>query len=301
MTTAIVAAASGRRSLFFNKFGGAVAAATAPGGGHHLPGHPIPQIPGMIEEMMNTQQDGKFRHIRLFIFDLDGTLIDSEQDLALSVNAMLRRMRREPLSQPVISSYVGQGVTVLVRRALGPSASEAEVEDAAAFFLDYYRGHMLDNTALYPGAREALEGIESRQLAVLTNKPIKFTQQILAGLEVDRFFSFVYGGDSFEQKKPHPVGVLRLMEQTGAATHETLMIGDSATDVETGRNAGVQTCGVTYGIGSPTLASLAPDLVLDDLRELLPLAGAKLPAGPARDECAPSTLVESNRLLKNSL
>lgn len=245
----------------------------------------------MIEEM-NTQPYEKFRHLRLFIFDLDGTLIDSEQDLALSVNAMLRRMRRDPLSQPVISSYVGQGVTVLVRRALGPSASEAEVEEASAFFLDYYRAHMLDNTVLYPGAREALEGLESRSLALLTNKPIKFTHQILAGLEVDRFFSFVYGGNSFEQKKPHPVGVLRLMDQTGATADQTLMIGDSATDVETGRNAGVRTCGVTYGIGSPTLASLAPDLLLDDLRDLLPLVGANPSEGAEREECAQSALAE---------
>lgn len=253
----------------------------------------MPQNPGMIKGM-NTQLKRKFRNLRLFIFDLDGTLIDSERDLALSVNAMLRHTGRAPLPQPVIASYVGRGVAVLMRRALGASASESEVEDAAAFFLDYYRAHMLDNTTLYPGVEETLEGLTSpegiaqasaRGLAVLTNKPIKFTRQILAGLGVDRFFPFVYGGNSFEQKKPHPVGVLRLMEETGAAPHETLMVGDSTTDVETGRNAGVLTCGVTYGIGSSSLASLPPDLLLDDLRGLLPLVGARK-AGEA--ECATS-------------
>lgn len=252
-------------------------------------------------EGMNTQLKGKFRSLQLFIFDLDGTLIDSERDLALSVNAMLSQTGRAPLPQPVIASYVGQGVAVLVRRALGASATEAEVEDATAFFLDYYREHMLDHTALYPGARETLKGLKAiagpeaaRRLAVLTNKPIRFTRQLLAGLGVDRFFSFVYGGNSFEQKKPHPVGVLRLMEQTGAPPHETLMIGDSSTDIETGRNAGVLTCGVTYGIGSSTLAALAPDLLLDDLRDLLPLAGARIPDGAPQDARAPAALTESS-------
>ncbi len=251
----------------------------------------MPQIAGMIK-IMNTRQNGKFRNIRLFIFDLDGTLIDSETDLALSVNAMLRRMGREPLSRQLIASYVGQGVTVLVRRALGPAAPEAQVDESAAFFLEYYRNHMLDNTVLYPGVRDVLEGLEPHDLAVLTNKPVNFSRQILAGLQVDRFFSFVYGGNSFEQKKPDPAGVLRLMEETGAPADETLMIGDSATDIETGRNAGVRTCGVTYGIGSPTLASLDPDLLLGDLRELLPLVGANPAAGAEEDARAQSALTE---------
>ncbi|MGH9406555.1 MAG: HAD family hydrolase [Terriglobia bacterium] len=217
-------------------------------------------------ELMNPHASGKFRDIRLLIFDLDGTLIDSEADLALSVNAMLARIGREPLQRPVIASYVGQGVTVLVKRALG--AAEAPLEEAVAFFLDYYREHMLDHTALYPGVREALEELIPRKLVVLTNKPVNFSRQILAGLGVDRFFSLVYGGNSFEQKKPHPAGILRSMEECRSRATETLMVGDSETDVLTGRNAGAWTCGVTYGIGSQTLARAEPDFFVDDLREL---------------------------------
>lgn len=206
--------------------------------------------------------------IHLLIFDLDGTLIDSEKDLALSVNAMLAEMGRQALPYETIASYVGRGVMTLVRRALGQGASEEDIEKGVAIFLDYYRAHMLDHTVTYPGVREALEALQGRTMAVLTNKPVQFSRDILAGLGIDRHFSFVYGGNSFEHKKPHPVGVLKLMEDTGATERETMIVGDSDTDVLAGRNAGVWTCGVTYGIGSQTLAAVPPDWLLDDLQQL---------------------------------
>lgn len=220
--------------------------------------------------MMNKLVNGGADGIRLLIFDLDGTLIDSEADLALSMNATLRRFGRVPLPEEVIASYVGQGVLVLVRRAFGPEVSEVFVEQAAAWFLEYYRDHMLDHTALYAGVREALDDLRPRRMAVLTNKPVNFSRQIIAGLNLESYFSFVYGGNSFEQKKPDPVGIFRLMADTGVPSDATIMIGDSNTDIETGRNAGVWTCGVTYGIGSHTLQEARPDLLLGDLRELKP-------------------------------
>jgi phosphoglycolate phosphatase len=206
--------------------------------------------------------------IELLIFDLDGTLIDSEKDLALSVNATLAQMGRAGLSQDRIASYVGQGVTVLVQRALGEGAGKEEVERGAAIFLNVYQEHMLDHTRTYPGVREALDALRNRKLAVLTNKPVNFTRAILAGLGLDRYFFQVYGGNSFETKKPDPVGVVRLMTEAGAPASKTLMIGDSATDVLTGRNSGVWTCGVSYGLGGPSLAEEPPDLLVNDLREL---------------------------------
>ncbi len=218
--------------------------------------------------------------IELLIFDLDGTLIDSEQDLALSVNATLARMGRTLLPEDQIASYVGQGVTVLVRRALGEGASEEEVERGAAIFLDEYRAHMLDHTTPYPGVCKALEALLTRKLAVLTNKPVNFSRAILSGLGLDRYFFQVYGGNSFERKKPDPVGVLRLMAESKAPASKTLMIGDSATDVLTGRNSGVWTCGVTYGLGGPSLLKEQPDLIVNDLRELSALlTGAPEPGG----------------------
>lgn len=213
--------------------------------------------------------------IQLLIFDLDGTLIDSKTDLALSVNALRERMGLGPLTHELISSYVGQGATLLVRRALGEGVNEDDVQKGLNFFLDYYRLHMLDHTVLYPGVRRALEQLRARRLAVLTNKPVRFSREILAGLGVADYFSFVYGGNSFAQKKPDPVGVTTLMNDAGVTPRQTMIIGDSETDVLTGHNAGVWTCGVTYGFGSPTLENAPPDLLLNDLRELPPLLNGK--------------------------
>ncbi|MGH9358223.1 MAG: HAD family hydrolase [Terriglobia bacterium] len=207
----------------------------------------------------------------LLIFDLDGTLIDSETDLAASVNATRRHLALDPLPREMIAGYVGHGVVTLVRRALGAETPPEAVESAVSYFLDYYREHMLDHTLLYPGVRDTLGALEERKLAVLTNKPVNFSRQILEGLGVASRFAYVYGGNSFDLKKPDPVGIFRLMEDTGIPPGHTMMIGDSDTDIHTGRNAGVWTCAVTYGIGSHTLANAASDFVLHDFRELLSL------------------------------
>lgn len=222
--------------------------------------------------------------IRLLVFDLDGTLVDSQKDLVLSVNATRAWMGLPGLPDETIVSYVGQGVTTLIRRALAGGAtgevSEEAVQKAMAFFLNYYRVHMLDHTVAYDGAQETLERLQDRKLAVLTNKPVAFSRSILAGLGLARYFPFVYGGDSFEKKKPDPVGVLKLMCDTGASPRQTIIIGDSDTDVLTGRNAGVWTCGVTYGIGSKTLDSAVPDVLVGDLREFRRLLDGR----PAQEE-----------------
>ena len=206
--------------------------------------------------------------MQLVVFDLDGTLVDSKVDLALSVNAVRAQMGLTPLPLDLIASYVGQGVTILIRRALGEEASEENVERGLAFFLDYYRHHMLDNTSIYPGVEEALEDLRDRQLAVLTNKPVHFSHEMLTRLGVASYFTYIYGGNSFPAKKPDPIGVQKLMDDLKVAPQQTIIVGDSDTDVLTGRNAGIWTCGVTYGFGAPTLAAVPPDLLLDDLREL---------------------------------
>lgn len=206
--------------------------------------------------------------IQLLIFDLDGTLVDSKTDLALSVNAVRKQMGLGSLPHELIASYVGHGVTNLIRRALGDQATDENIEKATALFLRYYRDHMLDNTVMYPGAGEALEALRDRTLAVLTNKPVNFSREMLARLGVAECFVSIYGGNSFEQKKPDPVGVNTLIGDTGVPASRTMIVGDSDTDVLTGRNAGVWTCGVTYGYGADGLGECPPDLLLDDLREL---------------------------------
>jgi phosphoglycolate phosphatase len=214
-----------------------------------------------------------FNNMDLLIFDLDGTLIDSKLDLAHAVNATRRMMGLQPIENEVVYSYVGNGAPVLIRRAIGGEISDEQLQTALAFFLDYYRAHMLDYTTLYPGVRETLDTLHSAgtKMAVLTNKPVRFSKAILDGLGVGDRFTRVYGGNSFEQKKPHPVGVATLLVETATERHKALMVGDSAVDVRTARNAGIACCGVTYGFQPETLITDPPDFLIDRMEELLNL------------------------------
>jgi phosphoglycolate phosphatase len=202
----------------------------------------------------------------LLIFDLDGTLIDSRLDLANSVNATRAYLGLSPLDNEVVYSYVGNGVTVLLQRSLsdmrgGEGATESELQAAQAYFLNYYREHMLDYTTLYPGTTDALAKLASAgmKMAILTNKPVRFSQAIVDGLGIAPFFLRVYGGNSFEQKKPHPMGIEALMSECGTTRDSTVMIGDSSVDILTARNAAVRAWGVSYGFQPETLLTHPPD------------------------------------------
>ena len=205
----------------------------------------------------------------LLIFDLDGTLIDSRLDLAHSVNATRVHMGLEPIDHPLIYSYVGNGAPVLIQKALGPDATETEVETALAFFLDYYRNHAVDYTVLYPGVRESLDRLKAAgmTLAVLTNKPVRITRQIMDYFGISDMMFRIYGGNSFEQKKPHPVGIHTIRAEACADVTETWMIGDSSVDILTARNAGVPSCGVTYGFQPETLLEVRPDVLVDRMED----------------------------------
>lgn len=207
----------------------------------------------------------------LLIFDLDGTLIDSQLDLANSVNAARAQMGLPALSLELIQSYVGNGAPVLIRRAMGPDAPDALVAETLERFLQHYRAHMLDHTALYPGVRETLDHLRDagKAMAILTNKPIINTVGIIEGLGLSGHFFRLYGGNSFDQKKPDPIGIHTLMAERNTTADRTVMIGDSAVDIRTARNAGVTACGVTYGFHPDSLKSDPPDWTLDNMRELL--------------------------------
>ena len=217
-------------------------------------------------------EDNRFSAVRALIFDLDGTLIDSKLDLALSINAMLKRMGRVELVHEEIFGMVGNGAPVLVRRALGAetlkTASDEEADTGLAYFLSYYRNHMLDNTVTYPGVREGLALLKNHPMAVLTNKPVNFSRAILDGLGLSHYFRYVYGGNSFEKKKPHPMGVETLLRELNAKPREAMIVGDSEVDIQTARNSGIWSCGVTYGLGAEGLRAFPPDLMLDSLTEL---------------------------------
>ena len=213
-------------------------------------------------------RNGRFAGVQALIFDLDGTLIDSKLDLALAVNATLEYMKRARLAHETIYSFVGDGAPLLVRRALGEGVTDREADDGLAYFLSYYRAHMLDNTVTYPGVREGLELLKDRSMAVLTNKPVRFSQRILEGLGLAGYFRYVYGGNSFQTKKPDPLGANILLRDLGTAPQESMMVGDSDVDVRTARSAGMWSCGVSYGLGAEGMRAHPPDVMLDSLVEL---------------------------------
>jgi phosphoglycolate phosphatase len=211
--------------------------------------------------------------IRLLIFDLDGTLVDSRQDLTNSVNAMLRHFERPELPSELISTYIGDGAPMLVRRALGDPDDEKFVDEALIFFLTYYKEHKLDNTYVYEGLKDSLAAIRSARnndlkMAVLSNKPVNPSRAIVDALGLDRFFFQVYGGNSFATKKPDPEGALRLLQEADVRPEEAVMIGDSANDVLTARNAGMYSVGLMYGLSPSTLQTVPPDVLLDRPDEL---------------------------------
>ena len=226
--------------------------------------------------MIKFQRQFDPRQIKLLIFDLDGTLIDSRLDLIHSVNAMLKHFDRPELPGDVIASYVGDGAPMLVRRALGDPRDEGMIKEGLEHFLGYYRVHKLDHTHVYDGIKEMLDVIRNsngipRRMAVLSNKPVIPSRAIVEALGLAEFFTHVYGGNSFSTKKPDPKGAQTILKETKSRPEETLMVGDSSVDVITGRNANLWTCGVTYGFAPHTLCEAPPDVRLDKPRELAEL------------------------------
>jgi phosphoglycolate phosphatase len=215
--------------------------------------------------------------LRLIAFDLDGTLIDSRTDLVAAVNATLAHLGRHPLPDLVIASYIGDGVQMLVRRALGDPEHEEIVHQAVAFFLGYYRIHKLDHTYVYEGVRDALAAIAAAlpaaKIAVLTNKPVRPSEEICAALKLAPHCFRIYGGNSFETKKPDPLGLETLMREAEATQEQTLMIGDSDVDVLTARNVGASVIGCRFGLAPHSLADAPPDCLVDTPLEWLEALG----------------------------
>lgn len=213
---------------------------------------------------------------RLVMFDLDGTLVDSVPDLATAVDRMLVEMGREPAGVEKVRKWVGNGVRVLVRRALADdidhtAVSDAETEIALARFLDIYADcHEL--ITLYPGVHELLEALSTAavELAVVTNKPERFVAPLLEQVGLGGYFRWIIGGDTLPQQKPDPAALLQVMRLAGVSQEQSLFVGDSRSDVLAARAAGVPCVAVSYGYnhGRP-VAEEAPQLVVDSLAELL--------------------------------
>ena len=210
----------------------------------------------------------KFSEVRALIFDLDGTLIDSKLDLIHSVNAMLREMRRPERATETISGYIGHGAPQLAARAMGGTATEEELKHALQFFLGYYEDHKMDNTCAYPGVGETLERLGHLPMAVLTNKPARISVRILKALGLERYFRAIYGGNSFESKKPDPFGAVAILREFGLTPGESMIVGDSEVDVQTARNAGTLAAAVNYGFGVHDRAAHPADIYLERFTDL---------------------------------
>jgi phosphoglycolate phosphatase len=218
--------------------------------------------------------DPKLSSVRALIFDLDGTLIDSKQDLIHSVNAMLSELGRGELAPETISGYIGHGAPQLVGKALGDGCTEAERQRALEFFLRYYELHKMDTTRAYPCVAETLEKLASMPMAVLTNKPARISVRILNALGLSKYFRAIYGGNSFETKKPDPLGARTILNELGTEPWQTLLVGDSEVDVQTARNAGTLAAAVNYGFGVHDRRAYPADVYLDSFGELVPLLGS---------------------------
>ncbi len=227
-----------------------------------------------LKAMIRKNRPIPVEKIRLLIFDLDGTLIDSRLDLANSVNAMLQHFGKPILPNEVIASYIGDGAPMLVRRSLGDPDDEAYVQRALEFFLLYYRAHKLDNTYVYPGVKQSLDSIRfsgnghTIKMSVLSNKPVGPSRAIVEALGLGSYFFQVYGGNSFHTKKPDPTGVQALLQESGTQPEETVIIGDSDVDVLTSRNAGTYSIGVNYGFAPHTFVDAQPDVTVETPEEI---------------------------------
>jgi phosphoglycolate phosphatase len=217
--------------------------------------------------------DLKLSSVRALIFDLDGTLIDSKRDLIRSVNAMLRELRRGELAEETISGYIGHGAPQLVARAMGNGSTDEERQRALQFFLSYYEEHKMDSTCAYPGVAETLEQLARMPMAVLTNKPVRISVRILDELGLSQYFRAIYGGNSFETKKPDPLGARTILRELGAAPGEALLVGDSEVDVQTARNAGTLAAAVNYGFGVHDRGAYPADIYLERFDQLATVLG----------------------------
>ena len=215
--------------------------------------------------------------LRAFLFDLDGTLINSKLDLVRSVNAMLRQMGRAELPVELVATFIGHGAPQLIASALGPGATDEQRHTGLSLFMSHYQEHKLDATRPYSGVVEALDSLSGFPMSVLTNKPTTMSIEILQGLGLAKYFRSIYGGDSFEKKKPDPAGALAILQELGVPPAQAAMIGDSEVDVQTARNAGILAVAVNYGFGVHDRAAHPADLYIDSLQDLVRLTNNPRP------------------------
>ena len=208
------------------------------------------------------------RPLDLLIFDLDCTLADTKFDIAQATNFALERLGLPKLAAETIYGYIGNGVEKIIERVLTQEHKDLQ-EQALALFTESYDRHLLDHTHLYAHVRETLEFFSQKKKAVATNKTLNFTSKILEGLGIRPYFDMILGGDSTQRKKPNPEPLKKILNRLHVSPGQAAMVGDSVNDVLAGRQAGMITCALTYGLGKrEDLVKASPDFLLDDIWEL---------------------------------
>ena len=215
-----------------------------------------------------SAQDDVRKKVDLIVYDLDGTLIDSADDIVRAVNHTLKELKLKPRTIEEVRTFIGEGVQSLVKKSLGEE-QEIHFNKALMTLRAYYWDHLLDHTKCYPGVEDILNFFSKKKQAVVTNKPEKYSVKILEGLGILKFFSAVIGGDSVVTKKPSPEGVFRLLNDLKIKPDRALIVGDSAIDIETGKNAKILTCAVTYGLGNQeAILAAKPDFKISRIEKL---------------------------------
>lgn len=209
-------------------------------------------------------------HFRHVVLDLDGTLVDTKDDITAATNVTLAALGLPPQDPGMLLGYVGNGARALLERALGDEHG-ARIDEGLGVFMPWYRAHLLDHAVVYPGLREVLDALagEGAVFSVLTNKLEDMSASILRGLDLEALCPRLIGGDTLPVRKPDPTGLRQLIAATGVAPGATLMVGDSAVDVATGRNAGVPTCAVFWGFNGQVVRAAGADVEIAEPSELL--------------------------------
>ena len=205
---------------------------------------------------------------KLLIYDLDGTLVDTREDIARCVLYMLSEMNAPAMSKIGIQRFVGRGLYPLISGCLR-TTDKKQIEKGGKIYRDYYSRHMLDHSVLYPEAQNFLESYKDRKQAVVTNKPNPFSEEMLRHLGVADYFIKIVAGDEEYPKKPDPEAILTLLEKEKLNREDALFIGDSLIDIETARNSGIQIAVISHGFGQEDeLKSAAPDLLVQGFAHL---------------------------------
>jgi len=205
--------------------------------------------------------------IGLLIFDLDGTLVNTLEDITASVNHTLVHLGKDPISQDAVRRYVGDGIEALLIRSLGGRAER--IDEAVAVYKDHHRRNLVVHSLLYPAVREVLGHFKALPMAVISNKTMEFVGPLIERLGIAGYFKIIIGADSGLPLKPAPDSVRKIMSEFGVSKEQAVIVGDGTTDVRAGKAAGIITCSVTYGFRSEEeLRKAGPDYIIPTLSDL---------------------------------